>query len=531
MNRSFQEHKRIWKGAWLLTVTALFIKILSAVYRIPYQNIAGDIGFYIYQQVYPIYSAAFILSTYGFPVVLSQMLTGERNRSKRQSTLLISLSALTLVATGLFIVTYFGASTIAKVMGDEALVLPLKASSFSFLVVPFLSTLRGYFQADQWMTPTAISQIVEQLVRVFGILGFAIFLLAHGYNVYETGAAAALSSVLGALTAVIVLLFFLHGKFDSIKLDSKYVRRLIKPVVYRLFKHGLLICISSLFIVSLQFIDAMTVLNSLMSKGFELEAAQVLKGVYDRSHPFVQLGATLAVSLSLTSVPLITQTVKKRKYNETKKYITLAYRVCVAIGSAASIGLALVIVPANQMLYETSDGSFTLAIAGSSIFFYSIVLTSVAVLQGYGDYWTPARSIAIGCAIKVVLNPLFVHLFAINGAAIVTVLSTMVTCALLVRQVETRSGVHLREIFISQSLVVSLFYMIFIILVYQFIIDQMFGVMNGSRLFAGIETITTVMIGVIVFGRTLVKRGYFSIDELLNLPFGEKFILFLGKRK
>ncbi|MDA6131309.1 oligosaccharide flippase family protein, partial [Escherichia coli] len=63
----------LFKGALILTIAALITKILSAVYRAPFQNIVGDVGFYIYQQVYPFYGIIIVLSTYGFPVIISKL--------------------------------------------------------------------------------------------------------------------------------------------------------------------------------------------------------------------------------------------------------------------------------------------------------------------------------------------------------------------------------------------------------------------------------------------------------------------------
>ncbi len=71
----------LFRGALILSAAAIIVKVLSAAYRIPYQNIAGDIGFYIYQQVYPFYGVAFTLSTIGFPVVISKLIA-ERESSK-----------------------------------------------------------------------------------------------------------------------------------------------------------------------------------------------------------------------------------------------------------------------------------------------------------------------------------------------------------------------------------------------------------------------------------------------------------------
>ena len=74
--------KNLIRGTFILTIAALFTKILSAFYRIPFQNIVGDVGFYIYQQVYPFYAIAIALSTYGFPVVISKLYTEEMNKKE-----------------------------------------------------------------------------------------------------------------------------------------------------------------------------------------------------------------------------------------------------------------------------------------------------------------------------------------------------------------------------------------------------------------------------------------------------------------
>ena len=98
--------KKLLKGTFILTAAALITKILSAVYRVPFQNIVGDIGFYIYQQVYPFYGIALALSTYGFPVIISKMIA-EREEGKNEKEVLhvlqssfvfLSLTGVTLVS-------------------------------------------------------------------------------------------------------------------------------------------------------------------------------------------------------------------------------------------------------------------------------------------------------------------------------------------------------------------------------------------------------------------------------------------------
>ncbi len=63
-----EQVKKTMKGALILSIASLIAKILSAVYRIPFENIVGNTGFYVYQQVYPIYGIGVAFALTGFPV-------------------------------------------------------------------------------------------------------------------------------------------------------------------------------------------------------------------------------------------------------------------------------------------------------------------------------------------------------------------------------------------------------------------------------------------------------------------------------
>lgn len=164
-----KKYQAFWRGAIILTIASFVTKVLSAFYRIPYQNIAGDIGFYIYQQIYPFYGFCLILATYGFPVIISKMVAERLERGKqKEAEEIICVSFWFLLGIGFigFFTLFFGAETIAVAMGDIHLDKLLRVISFSFLLMPFLSVARGYFQGFNNMMPTAVSQVIEQTIRV-----------------------------------------------------------------------------------------------------------------------------------------------------------------------------------------------------------------------------------------------------------------------------------------------------------------------------------------------------------------------------
>lgn len=199
------------QGTAVLTIAALLIKVMSAAYRVPYQNIVGDIGFYIYQQVYPFYGIAIMLATTGFPVIISKMMIefGEKGNASSNSKIL-RVSFLFLFAAGLifYLTLYIGSDQLASFMGDLELAPLIRVISFSFLLVPFVSILRGYFQGEENMLPTAVSQVAEQGIRVLTILIFSYLLINNGYSLYEAGQGALFGSLTGGFAAFILLAFF-----------------------------------------------------------------------------------------------------------------------------------------------------------------------------------------------------------------------------------------------------------------------------------------------------------------------------------
>jgi len=148
----------VLKGAFLLSVAALVTKLLSAVYRIPFQNLAGDLGFYVYQQVYPFFGMMTILALYGFPVVLSRQIAEKKAQGKDEevnellSYTFLGLSILSIMICVLFLVF---APQLAFFIGDESLTSVIQLVGFGFLFLPILSVFRGAGQGINQMTPTA----------------------------------------------------------------------------------------------------------------------------------------------------------------------------------------------------------------------------------------------------------------------------------------------------------------------------------------------------------------------------------------
>lgn len=66
------------KGAAILGVAGLLVKILGAIYRIPLTNLIGTEGIGYYQPAYNIYNLLLVVSLSGFPTAIAKMVSERR---------------------------------------------------------------------------------------------------------------------------------------------------------------------------------------------------------------------------------------------------------------------------------------------------------------------------------------------------------------------------------------------------------------------------------------------------------------------
>ena len=142
-------------------MAGLISKILSAGYRVPLQNLTGDFGFYVYQQIYPFLGMVLILSLYGFPSAISKIAVELKAKGKSlslKSFYLPIILIMFLINGGLFLLLYINAHSLATWIGDANLARAYKLSAYSFLLIPFSALLRVVFQGCYQMKPSEYSQ-------------------------------------------------------------------------------------------------------------------------------------------------------------------------------------------------------------------------------------------------------------------------------------------------------------------------------------------------------------------------------------
>ncbi|MGR6685860.1 putative polysaccharide biosynthesis protein [Furfurilactobacillus rossiae] len=516
-----RQSRGLVNGALLLSFAALIAKVLSAFYRIPLQNLVGNTGFYVYQQVYPLYGIAMTFALSGLPVFISKLIAEIDEVAVRRQVAKRVLSILAVFSGCLFGLLFFGAPVIATAMGDRGLIPLIQVVSGMALFMPGLAVGRGFAQGLFDMRPTAISQVVEQVLRVAIIIVVAWLAASQHWIVYRMGAWAMSGALFGAVAALIVFVPFyqqLFGQQDQAVLPKDYDWLVLAR---RLLREGGTICLFAAVVLLLQLVDSFTVKRGLVSAGMTQAGAKSLKGVYDRAQPLIQLGLVVATSFSATLLPTLSAALNGRREKAVQTTLTTLIHVSVALSVTATAGLIVLMPMINLVLFGSMTGSMALAIYCLSIVFASLISTYNSILQSMNQYRLSLTALLAGVLAKALFNYQAVVSFGINGASWMTVISLFVMLVVI----WLGSPAEMREALTGGRFVRKLGLATMVMAVITgFIANQLQVSLEPGRIAAILVTLVGVIVGVITFVGMALWTRLFSTREWLTLPGGKRLL-------
>ena len=513
MPESRNESGKIWRGAVILAGAGLLVKILSVVYRIPFQNFAGDVGLYVYQQIYPFYALAAAIGGTGFPIVLSKFVaeSGERNEDRqiRRHGLFASL----LICIPACLALELFALPLTQVMGDGRLAPLIRTLALVYLFVPPIAMLRGGFQGkEEDMLPTAVSQIGEQSVRVVLIIGCAWYLFRHNGSAYQFGMVAAAGTAAAPAVSLLILLAFWKrrtagGRFSLLgrPIDWLLIRRMVTG--------GCLFSILAAPLFVFQLADALTVVPLL--RRVHVADPRAAKGIYDRIFLLTQFGMVAAAALTASMVPGLARLSAGRRRHEARALATLAVRVGLAFGLACFAGLALLGRQVNTMLFRNGDGSVSFVIASITLLTLSLILTASGIFEASGAPWAPFAYLLAGAVVKLVGNAVLIPFFAINGAAVATGLSTLFTAWLNLHGLRRRRLMNRASPLRLFKLCLAVTGMLLVVGLWKSVWLERLPAMRGTATFVALSG---ALIGAAIFPALLLLLRYFGAADLARLP-------------
>ncbi|SES24429.1 polysaccharide biosynthesis protein [Salisediminibacterium halotolerans] len=417
------------KGALLLTAAAVFVKGLSALYKIPYQNITGDLGFYVYQQIYPLYGAAFVIGTFGFPLMLAKWTAGKQEAAAPDAgRLRFFFWALVVLHTVVAAAVTVFAPAVAALIGDPSLSPALRFMGLPFMLIPFLAFGRGWFQGRGDALPSALSQVAEQSVRVVMILLVASFAMYVSGNPYYAGISAGAGALAGG-TAGSIFLFRRYRRDPAAVTLNPFAVGSGPLFPEGWFKDtriflvsGFYVSASAMALILFQAADALTVIPALTADGMAPEAAGEVKGVYDRSWPLVQFGAVVTTVFSYGAVPSVVRSFANGDNKAVREETARAVKIAAVFGSAAAIGMAAVMPALNPMMFTDRNGTELLMVMSSVVLSGSIFMTAAALLHALDRAREAALWLGAALIVKTVFTFIAVSFWGIAGAAFASAL-------------------------------------------------------------------------------------------------------------
>lgn len=414
--------RHLMAGAWILSLGALISKILSAVYRVPFQNLVGDTGFYIYQQVYPLYGIGMVLALSGLPVYISKLIAAQRTDAARRLVARRSFYVLVVIGGTCFALTMFGAPVIARAMADPLLTPLIRVVALMFLLLPIVGGARAYFQGVGNMVPTAGSQVVEQIVRVVIIVAAAAVGRRLHWSLYTIGTVAMSGAIVGGSVAALMLLRPLRRELDGQLLPAPGDGP-SRHFVWRFLMDGGALTLFSALLVLLQLVDSFTMTRALGNAQVAPAAARIAKGVYDRGQPLVQLGLVVATALSQSMLPDLTRRHLQGKTDSFKRTAVMMLHLSLISGVIAGCGLMVIMPAVNLFLFGDQQGTGVLAVYVLSVILVSALNAMSSLLQSQDQFRVPSIALAATVLAKILLTPIMTTAAGTLGSAWATVIS------------------------------------------------------------------------------------------------------------
>ena len=518
------------KGTLILTVSSIVVKVIGALNWILLSRVLGGEGIGLYQMGFPIYLMAITVSSAGIPVAIS-IITAEKvaQNDYRGARRVFHITLRLLFVSGLVfsLGLFFGAQKLIDwhFIRDARAYYSIVALAPAVFFVTFLASFRGYLQGWQIMTPTACSEITEQLVRVVTMLFFAAYFMPYGLAAAAGGAS--MGAGAGAFCALLVLMYFYQKLKKELKekvsRQNLYaIQESASAIIKRLLKLALPVSLTSLMLPIVANLDLLIVPQRLEVAGFAVNGATELFGyLTGMAVPLVNLSTIFTAALAVSLVPAIAEARALEKKANIRHKTGMAFRVAMIITLPCFAGLLCMAEDVAALIYNAPGASPAIRTMSLGIVLLGMHQVSTAVLQGMGKTTIPVINMIIACVVKVGLNWTLTAIpwLGIKGSAIATVVDFGVAAIINMYFIYKLTGYKISPEGVLKPLFSAVIMGVSILLV------QLAGKPLG-----GWNLLLCMLVAVPVYGMVLTGIGGLTKEDLQSLPYLGNRILRLGQR-
>ena len=519
----------------MLSISLILTKILGAIYLIPfYQIIGGEEQMALYNYGYSYYATILEISAAGTPLAIAKLVAkynalGAYSVSRR----IYKMGSWLLIIMGIvgFCVLFFGSDYISEQIlisnqqkftpADGALV--LKSLSFGVPIVLVSAGLRGLFQGHEVMLPSAISQFIEQVVRIVFMLGATyVVIKILGYGIVEGNVTATFAAAVGAVFSVLTLFYFYKKYKNSLDYNTENDEVELNISTMSLVKEFFSVSIPFIFIVGL-----FPILNIIDQHNFihgmtEIGKADIVDGRFSALqlvNKIVMIAVAIAPAFSSTFLPSITRLYAVGEKAGVSNQINKVVLSLMMIVLPALVGMYILADPLYSAFYSRSLLNaellrFYLPLA----ILYSIYSLTSVIMQAINRQLINLITIIFGLVVKYITIKPLVIMFETNGVILSSIITYLVM--IIMNLIVINAEVRLRIIeFIKKFIILlsSCFIMfIAVAAVYEAIISNF---VLEAKLSSMILIVICAILGAIVYFCSIVNMGF------VEYLFGRKITL------
>ena len=517
---------KIIKGVAVIGIAGVIVKLIGAVFRIPLTNWIGGLGMSYYGVAYTIYSALIVMSTAGFPVAISRLVSEnnvKNNYGNAHKVFKVSIKIMLVMGLILAGICFFGADLLTSIIKNPEAATSVRSIAPALLFVPLLSSFRGFFQGRQNMNPTAISEIIEQAFRVVIGLLLARTLLSVGLPEAAAGATFGASAGSFASLCFMILVYALHRKFiyKQIEGGTDYYES-GKDIAKKILKVAIPIIIGAEIIPIMYTLDMSIIMRRLEATGWsETEADRLFGLISGYCNSLINMPEFLIQAIAISLVPAIARANAVGDMNEVRTNATIGYKLTTLIAFPCAVGMFALAKPILILLYpgqieEAIEASPTLMILTVSMVFLAIYETSTGVLQAIGKQIVPVRNVTIGAIVRIITSYILVGIYPLNikGAAISASITYFVAFYLNEMYIKKYAGIK-HDI---KSVYLKPFFAAAVMGIFAFASHKLFSMFLGNS----ISTLAAILVGVIVYAVMVITIKVVDSKELEMMPKGDK---------
>jgi O-antigen/teichoic acid export membrane protein len=531
------------EGAMIATLGIVISRIIGLIYVIPFYSLIGSQGGALYSYAYSIYAIFLSLSSNSIPIAISKLVSEYNSLGyyytkervfKLGSKIIIAMSFIFFVVLMLFSkeIAYLIIGDIKGGNTIEGVTTVVRIVATALLIVPFLSVMRGYIQGHKIMTPSSISNVIEQIVRVIVLLLGSYLALKVFHLSLETGVGIAVfGATVGAIAAYLYLVSKISKNKDQLhrgleateKEKSITNNELLKKIVF----YSLPFILIDLARSSSGMVDTLTVVKTLYNLGFDVKVAETAFGAlstWASKINMIVIAVVLGIDISL--IPNLAGSFIKNDFKEVSKQINQSLRLIAYTTIPMAIGLSLLAQPVWVIFYgynQASTNIFHLFVFQTITYSFFYIL--IDTMQTMNDTKVALGSLLIGFIAKLLLNVPMMHLChnlgidAYYGPIIANLMIQTLTIVGIMYILKNRYNIHYHSTIknILKSLIGAIAMLAVLLL-----LNLVFTINATSRLDALIETVVYSLIGVGVYLPVTYKMGLFkeifgtnSINEIL----------------